>query len=152
MIQGQCLCGEVRYEAHGEPFNATLCHCTDCRKASGAPALAWFSVPTDALRWTAGRPRLYRSSSAAVRGFCAACGTTLTWQSDEWPDEIDVTIASLDDPEALPPADHTFVRSRLGWIKVCDGLPEYETTRAAGQVSDKLDGHTVKPGGIMTGC
>ena len=131
-LQGGCFCGAVRYETSGAPFNSTLCHCTDCRKASGAPAFAWFSVRAADLRWTAAAPQRFRSSSRATRGFCPACGTTLTWISDDYPDEIDIATASLDDPEAVPPADHTFVRSRLGWMNAHDGLPEYQTTRSAG--------------------
>ncbi|MFC7610224.1 GFA family protein [Teichococcus aestuarii] len=39
------------------------------------------------------------------------------------PEEIDVTIASLDEPEAVPPADHTQAASRLSWLALEDGLP-----------------------------
>jgi len=131
-LQGGCFCGAVRYEAHGEPFNSTLCHCIDCRKASGAPAIAWFSVRTTSLHWTASAPQRFRSSEHALRSFCPACGTTLTWHDERWLDEIDLATASLDDPELVPPADHTFVRSRLSWLKLQDGLPQYQKTRSEG--------------------
>jgi hypothetical protein len=129
---GGCSCGAVRFETDGEPFNSTLCHCADCRKASGAPAFAWFSVASNSLRWTAGQLAIRRSSSEAVRGFCAACGTTLTYQDDKWPAEIDIATASLDEPNQVPPADHVFVRSRLSWFKLDDGLPQFQTTRTNG--------------------
>ncbi|WP_040788329.1 GFA family protein [Massilia niastensis] len=132
-LQGGCYCGAVRYEAQGRPFNSTLCHCSDCRKLAGAPAVAWFSVRRDALRWTGREPVRFRSSGHVERSFCPACGSTLTFHDDHWPDEIDIATASLDDPEQVPPADHTYVRSRLGWMKMCDGLPEYPATRAAGK-------------------
>lgn len=131
-LLGGCLCGAVRFEADGAPFNSTLCHCTDCRRASGAPALAWFSVQASTLRWTAGQPMIFRSSSQALRGFCAGCGTTLTYQSDLWPDEIDIAAGALNDPDSVPPADHTFVRSRLRWMTLDDGLPQYQSTRSNG--------------------
>lgn len=131
-MPGGCFCGAVRFEADGAPFNSTLCHCTDCRKASGAPALAWFSVQASTLRWTAGQPTIFRSSGQALRGFCAACGTTLTYQNERWPEEIDIATGALDDPDAVPPADHTFVRSRLRWMTLDDGLPRFQTTRSNG--------------------
>lgn len=131
-LQGGCLCGALRYEARGQPFNSTLCHCTDCRKASGAPALAWFSVKLADLHWGARQPRQFSSSVHAMRGFCPECGATLTWRDERWPDEIDIASASLDDPEQMPPADHTFVRSRLSWMNLHDGLPEYQQTRSSG--------------------
>src|SRR5687767_12371984 len=48
MIQGGCLCGAVRYEAAGQPYNITHCHCTDCRRSSGAAfvtPLTFLSAP-----------------------------------------------------------------------------------------------------------
>ena len=135
-LTGGCQCGAVRYAAHGQPFNSTLCHCTDCRKASGAPAFAWFSVDSDSLDWTASAPRRHASSAHAERSFCPACGTTLTWQDARWPQEIDLATGSLDDPEQVPPGDHTFVRSKLAWLQLQDGLPQYRSTRAAGQGGD----------------
>lgn len=131
-LQGGCFCGAVRYEAEGEPFNSTLCHCTDCRKTSGAPALAWFSVRRDELRWIGAEPQLFRSSAHALRGFCPSCGASLAFLDDEWPDEIDIATASLNDPELVPPRDHTFVHSRLSWMDLRDGLPEYQRTRTEG--------------------
>lgn len=49
----------------------------------------------------------------------------LTFESDEYPDEIDVTTASLDDPEAMPPRDQTHTKTRLRWVRLADGLPTY---------------------------
>ena len=132
-LRGGCSCGAVRYEADGEPFHLTLCHCTDCRRAAGAPAVAWFSVRADALRWTQGAPATYRSSPDVERGFCGRCGTPLSYRNDGYPDEIDVTTCSLDDPEGLPPQDHTFASRRLDWLQLADGLPRYPRTRAEGE-------------------
>ena len=131
-LQGGCFCGAVRYEADGEPFNSTLCHCSDCRKSSGAPAVAWFSVRRAELRWTTQPPFMFRSSAHALRGFCPSCGASLVFEDEEWPDEVDITTASLDDPDQMPPRDHTFVRSRLRWMDLHDGLPEYQRTRTEG--------------------
>ena len=38
---GQCLCGAVRYRVAGDPVASTLCHCADCRRASGGTNVAW---------------------------------------------------------------------------------------------------------------
>ena len=130
MLAGGCFCGAVRYEAEGTPFQRTLCHCSMCRGTSGAPCVAWFSVPRARFRFVRGEPTRFASSPQAVRSFCPRCGSQLTFASDAYAGEIDVTICTLDDPEALPPQDHTFVRSRLGWVKLADGLPEYEAARA----------------------
>lgn len=132
-LQGGCSCGAVRYEAHGTPFHQTLCHCVDCRRAAGAPAVAWFSVRAADLHWTHGAPALYRSSPAVERSFCGRCGTQLGYRNDGYPDEIDITTCSLDDPEALPPLDHTFISQQLRWLNISGDLPHFPRTRAEGE-------------------
>jgi hypothetical protein len=128
MLSGGCYCGKVRYEA-AEPRHETICHCADCRRIVGVASIAWFTVPRAAFRWTAGEPASFRSSSKAMRRFCGTCGTSLTFESEDTPGEIDITTASLDDPNAVPPKDHTHTGSRLVWDEICDGLPVYKGTR-----------------------
>ena len=94
--------------------------------------MAWFTVPPDSVRFVAGEPRRFKSSEHATRSFCPDCGTTLTYQSTRTPGELDITTCSLDEPEQVAPKDHTFVRSKLSWVTVADGLPAYPTTRSAG--------------------
>ena len=119
----------MRYEAGGTPCHETLCHCSACRRASGAPCVAWFTVPRAAWRLTSGRTASFRSSTHATRSFCPRCGTPVTFASDRFPDEIDVTTGSLDDPEALPPRDHTHAAAKLCWIEPADGLPRFPGAR-----------------------
>jgi hypothetical protein len=128
-MQGQCFCGAIRYELSGSGWHATQCHCTICRKTSGAPSVAWVTVRREDFRILEGTPQRLRSSDHATRGFCAACGTPLTFCSDRLPDEIDVTIASLDEPERVPPEDHTWVSSKLSWLELSDRLPRFEKDR-----------------------
>lgn len=129
MLKGGCFCDDVRYEAEGEPVHLTNCHCTICRRASGAPFVAWFTVPRSRFRFVRGEPNHFRSSSGATRGFCGRCGSQLTFARDDAPHEIDVTTCTLDDPEALPPEDHTFMRSKLAWVALADGLQQHEGAR-----------------------
>ena len=130
MIQGRCFCGRIRYEIRGTPFNATLCHCDDCRRAAGAPIVGWFSCRPAELAWT-GTPKTFASSAGATRGFCGDCGTALTYARDNL-DEVDVTLASLDAPDQLPPRDHTQHRGRIAWIDRLAELPAYPDLRGDG--------------------
>jgi len=129
MLRGGCFCGDIRYELVGEPFNATFCHCSICRRTSGAPVVAWFSVKRAGLRWIAGTPTTFASSAVGLRRFCPRCGTHLTFEHRDFPDEVDITTGSLDDPEAVPPVDHTRTSSRLGWVRLCDELPAFAEAR-----------------------
>lgn len=132
MLKGGCYCGAVRYEAAGAPFNETSCHCTICRRTTGAPFVAWFSVRREDFRLVAGTPTRFNSTAKASRSFCGRCGTQLTFESRDTPDEIDISTASLDQPDAVPPLDHIWTRSKLSWVRLADGLPEYPESRLSG--------------------
>lgn len=122
-MDGGCYCGFVRYQAVGTATHETCCHCSICRRTSGAPFVAWFTLPASGFRVTAGELSTFRSSEHATRAFCPRCGTPLTFRSSRFPSEVDVTTCSLDDPSALPPKDHTRTSSKLAWVRLADGLP-----------------------------
>lgn len=123
--EGGCLCGAIRYQAEGEPIVVALCHCSKCRRAAGAPAVAWAMFEQSAFRVVNGDPKLYASSPGVERGFCGVCGTPLTFAADFMPGLVDVTVGSLDDPEALPPSMHIWESKRLRWQAIDDTLPRH---------------------------
>lgn len=128
---GGCLCGAVRYSARAPLGNATICHCDMCRKAAGAPWMAFVVVTRDQVEFT-GEPRaLYRSSAIASRGFCGRCGTALTWEGDKHPDMVDIAIATLDEPARVPPTDQIFAAEAIGWAQDLSTLPSYPGHRTA---------------------
>jgi hypothetical protein len=128
-IEGGCLCGAIRYCAEGTAYGITHCHCRTCRRATGAPFVTWAGVDRDKFTFVQGRPVSFASSKDVVRTFCGACGTPLTYQRADSPDSIDITLSSMDDPEALQPEDHTWTESRLSWISINDQLPQYPRER-----------------------
>ncbi len=129
MMTGRCFCGAIEYRAEGRPFDETHCHCSICRRTSGAPFVSWASYSSSELVVTRGAPSSFRSSELAVRSFCADCGTPLFFRHDEHPDQVDVTICSLDQPEQVPPRDHTWARSKVPWVELADGLPVHQRSR-----------------------
>jgi hypothetical protein len=76
-IEGGCLCGRVRYRVTGAPRSATCCHCSTCRRASGAPYVAWATFPQAEFAFTGPEPARFRSSADVERSFCPRCGTPL---------------------------------------------------------------------------
>ncbi|PYJ01589.1 MAG: GFA family protein [Verrucomicrobia bacterium] len=112
-LTGGCLCGQVCYEAAGWPYNVAHCHCEDCRRASGAAFVTWVSF----------------KRADRIRSFCPDCGTALTFLASEEAEELDVTVASLDDSKALQPAAHIWVEDKLPWVKLADGLPTHPRSR-----------------------
>jgi hypothetical protein len=122
-ITGGCQCGAVRYALTGTP-ETDFCHCGMCRKATGGVFAALTAVPHERFRWTRGQPSFFASSTAATRGFCAACGTPLSFAYNGGR-RMNVTVGSLDEPErAGPNRSHFAAESRLSWVPICDGAPE----------------------------
>ena len=124
MLQGGCQCGAVRYKASTAPLVVAICHCTMCRRAHAAPAVAWAMFQQSRVAFT-GKPATYKSSPDAERGFCALCGTQISFTAAYIPGLIDLTVGSMDHPEALTPALHYWDSKRLPWVRFEDELPRH---------------------------
>ena len=125
--QGGCHCGAVRYEVSGDPQHVALCHCSDCRKSSGAPMVAWAAFTEEQFKLIEGDPVTFNSSGSAMRSFCPKCGSGLYYRNAEFlPGIVDIQSATLDDPDALPPGAHIQTAERLGWMNSAHSLPEFE--------------------------
>jgi hypothetical protein len=93
---------------------------------------AWISVPRRAFRFTKGAPRFFKSSPDVTRGFCAVCGSPLTYESTRLPDEIHLYAAALADPARVAPSRHVFVEEQLPWFEIADQLPRFAATSRGG--------------------
>jgi hypothetical protein len=128
-LTGGCHCGAIRYELHAQPTDAGYCHCTMCRKSAGAPVLAFARVPLADFVLTNGSPATRRSSSFGERWFCRDCGSQIAMRVDHQPDDIDFTVATLDEPDAVHPIFHIWHASHIPWFETGDNLPRYAESR-----------------------
>lgn len=115
VLSGGCQCGAVRYALYAEPKGSHVCHCRMCQKAVGGPFAALTGARAADFAWTRGKPAAFASSTLAVRDFCAACGTPLTFRYGH-KDWINITIGSLDDPAKASPARQFGVEGRVPWL------------------------------------
>ena len=125
---GGCFCGAVRYEVSGAPRTLCYCHCESCRRAAGSPAVAWGTFGRSGFRVTRGRMTEFNSSPRVTRGFCARCGSCLTYSHEARPADIDVTLATLEEAANLAPTMHVWVADKLPWARIADGLPQFPGT------------------------
>ena len=121
-IEGGCLCGAVRYRVMEAPRGRGTCYCENCRRAAGAPLVAWISVSRGKVEFTTGEPSRYRYTREdgrdVERTFCGRCGTQLTYDAGSGTHQsVDITTATLDDPEAFPPESESWVEEKLSWVK-----------------------------------
>ncbi|MDZ4338217.1 MAG: GFA family protein [Pseudomonas sp.] len=122
--QGGCHCGALRYEFAAPLRDIAHCHCSICRRSTGGIVITWISVPLASFRWLAGTAREYASSSSCTRSFCPTCGAHLTLFTTLSPHSLDITIATLDQPELAAADRHIWVQSRLPWLHLDEHLPQ----------------------------
>lgn len=120
---GGCQCGAVRFHVKGVLQDASICHCRMCQKAFGSYFAPLVSVRGAELVWTRGEPKRYASSNLVKRGFCADCGTPLTYEA---PDGVALAAGAFDDPSRLPPTIQFGTEARLAFV---DGLSELPSLR-----------------------
>ena len=126
MLKGGCLCGRVRYSIDTDPIDAGFCHCSVCQRSSGAPSIAWMTIPFSGFKYTGGDVGIFHSSDRFQREFCPFCGTQIAFRAKSNPVHIDITLCSLDDSSAVEPQYHIWCQSRASWLHVNDDLPQYE--------------------------
>lgn len=122
---GSCHCGRIRYRLNVAHLDdVAICHCTACRRSTGGTHVTWATVPRASFYWTGETPASYRSSEHATRYFCPRCGAQMAFLSERFPQEIDVTVSTLDQPERAAPDRHIWIVSKLPWVQISDGLPQ----------------------------
>jgi hypothetical protein len=124
-LDGGCQCGAIRYRITGAPVVVAVCHCRMCRRANAAPAVAWAMFQQSQVAFTAGKPATYASSGEGERGFCPSCGTQISFTATYIPGLIDITVGSLDRPDAVRPVLHYWDSERLPWVRLADDLPRH---------------------------
>jgi hypothetical protein len=126
-IRGSCLCGGVRFEITGPFLRAGFCHCSRCRKHSGAQAGVQGRVRAEDFRLLSGDDliRVYETRGHAAKAFCTVCGSSLF--GGDWPGgaEISVRLGSLDDDPGIRPQYRSFVDSKASWDTIDDDLHRY---------------------------
>ncbi|QVM07772.1 hypothetical protein D8B26_002463 [Coccidioides posadasii str. Silveira] len=132
---GSCLCGHVKYQLTGEPSNASLCHCLNCKKTSGSAfwCTGWFSKKQMTL--TASSPsdlktyedRDTESGSPLWRKFCSNCGSTLFAESPRTDDFIVVALGSLDkDQKPWNTTIEVYAKDDYGWVPQKEGVKVFQ--------------------------
>jgi len=129
LVKGGCLCGAIRYEVDALPISTGYCHCSICQKFTGSAMSTWTAFPASALRFVGEQPRYFASSPIAQRGFCATCGSSLTYRLIQPRKAAYVVIftSSLDEPKGHAPAAHSGIESKMPWLDILDDLPRTRT-------------------------
>jgi hypothetical protein len=134
---GGCQCGAVRFAVYAEPVKIGICHCRMCQKAVAGPFAIFAEVPWTEFAWTRATPSSFQSSSRALRDFCAACGTPLSYRKPDGP-IVELLTGAFDAPQRVAPTYEVGVESKLDWLARLASLPAKTTLQNTG--AEKLAG------------
>jgi hypothetical protein len=121
-----------------------------CQKAVAGPFAALAEVPWGEFAWTRGTPSTFRSSSRALRDFCSACGTPLSYRHPDGP-VIELLAGAFDEPSRVAPTYEVCVESKLAWLRHLASFPAKSTiensgaARLAGLISYQHPDHDTAP-------
>lgn len=126
MIRGSCACGGIRFEID-QVLALSHCHCSICRKLSGAAFATYAHVAKSKFRWVSGEDLItrYESTPGSTRGFCRVCGSQAPGQAPYLP-TISIAAGLLDDDPGVKPIVHVFAGSKALWWDIADDLPQHE--------------------------
>jgi len=122
------LCGGVLFEAKGPLMTMAICHCVQCRKASGAEFATNGSVDSETFRIKRGEDLLvhYESSPGRYRVFCGRCGSPMFKRDDAIPHLVRLRLGVVDTVIDQRPLVHVFVSEKAPWTEILDDLPQYD--------------------------
>jgi len=141
-LSGECYCGRTQVRSTGSPQTVVYCHCTDCRRVTGAPVTAWVAFADSDVEFTPDSGRLAPVSTGARRSFCGDCGSPLAHQYDYAEGQTFVAVGLFDDATELHPAMHAHYGSRLPWLEIHDDLDKIDNTSRTQLAAAK---HEVRP-------
>jgi hypothetical protein len=129
-LEGGCTCGAVRYRLGSPPIFVHCCHCRDCQRQTGSAFVLNALIEADRVVSLSGDTEEITVPTPSGSGQkiyrCTACKIAL-WSVYRGVDKLRfVRIGTLDDPSALTPDVHIFVRSKLPWVKLPEGVPAFE--------------------------
>lgn len=130
ILTGGCLCGAVRYRIEeGTELSGGHCYCEDCRRTGGTDHRTHSAVARDAIRFE-GEVKFYDrtadSGNNVSRGFCPTCGSPVYANNSGFPDNVFISVSSLDDPEAFSPAMVVYTKREPVWAERDEALPSFE--------------------------
>jgi hypothetical protein len=126
-IEGECLCGNIAYEAHVDPAKASICNCTDCQTLSGSPFRA--SVPAKATDFhiLRGEPKVYiktaDSGAKRAQGFCGDCGSPVFSSAAENPTIYNLRLGMVKQRAQIPATKQIWCGSALPWAQDVSEIP-----------------------------
>jgi hypothetical protein len=125
-LAGKCLCGAVEYSVADEFRYSLICHCSQCRRATGAANKPFAGIERNKLALTSGQAALLRFGDEGNHDIrCGKCGSLLysVVRDGEY---VHVALGSLVDSPTIRPSAHIFAGFKAPWETISDNLPQHD--------------------------
>ena len=122
-ITGRCYCGGITLSAQEAPRTVAYCHCTDCRRITGAPVAAFLAFEENAVQVSPAWPTSKSFAPGVTRWSCPDCGSPLAAAFDYLPGQLYIPLGLIDQAAQLPPELHAHDGYRLPWLQIVDDIP-----------------------------
>ena len=77
VVSGRCYCGATTIETSEAPQVVAYCHCSDCRRVTGAPVAAFAAFDEAAVSFTPDAGQEISVNPGVTRSHCRSCGSPL---------------------------------------------------------------------------
>lgn len=126
---GNCLCGAVSYKASGDPRFMANCHCSDCRKTTGAVYGTLVFMRRDNVQIsgdTTGHSHQADSGNTLTKDFCPTCGSQMFMRGERNTDMIGIRAGSINEHEFVKPKLNVYASGKLDSTPLDPELPAPE--------------------------
>ena len=131
-LVGSCQCGAVTYAVADEFVYTVNCHCSMCRRSTGAAFKPLAGIERSKVRVTSGEDdRLIVGFPTWHELRCRLCGSLLFAVVRDGT-FAHVAMGTLVDAPTIRPSAHIFVGSKAPWFTITDDLPQYDEHVAEG--------------------
>lgn len=125
-LAGGCLCGACAYRVADAFRYAMNCHCSECRRSTGAAFKPLAGIERHHLELVAGADAVRTFGAEGWHNvFCGRCGSLLFSVVKDGT-LAHVPMGTLADAPTIRPTMHIFTASKAPWFTITDDLPRHE--------------------------
>lgn len=128
-LTGNCLCGNVRFEADGDIAMQGNCHCTDCQQISGSPFATLVFVKEDDVK-ISGETKTFEhkvdSGNSLTKTFCPNCGSQMFGGNIGRPGMVALKAGSINEKEHIKPQFNVYASRKLDCVTLDPNIPAFD--------------------------
>ena len=130
-IDGECHCGQVKYEAEIVRKDVSICHCTDCQRLTGTAYRVTVTAESQRFRVMSGEPKLYvkigDNGRRRLQFFCPNCGSPIyTTGEEDDARQVGIRLGTVNQRRELSPQAQFWCASELEWTQDLTALPRHD--------------------------